>query len=67
MVEKNIIQEFRLKNIHDTINYLIEEINRNKLISNNTKRFVQLYITLNTFLFSVVQLPDVFRYLLFLP
>ena len=29
MAEKNINQEFRLKNIDETRNYLIEEINRN--------------------------------------
>ena len=33
MSEENISQEFRLKNIGETRNYLIEEINRNKLIS----------------------------------
>ena len=29
MAEKNINQEFRLKNINERINYSIEEINRN--------------------------------------
>ena len=29
MIEENISQEFRLKNIDETRNYLIEEINRN--------------------------------------
>ena len=29
MVEENISQEFRLKNIDEKKNYLIEEINRN--------------------------------------
>ena len=33
MVEENISQEFRLKNIDETRNYLIEEINQNELIS----------------------------------
>ena len=31
MVEENISQEFRLKNIDETRNYLIEEINRKDL------------------------------------
>ena len=31
MAEKNICQEFRLKNIDETRNYLIEEINRDEL------------------------------------
>ena len=33
MEEENISQEFKLKNIDETGNYLIEEINRNELIS----------------------------------
>ena len=37
MAEENIGQEFRLKNIDETRNYLIEEINRNELISEKDK------------------------------
>ena len=33
MSEENISQEFRLKNIDETKNYFIEEINQNELIS----------------------------------
>ena len=33
MAEKNISQEFRLKNIDETRNYFVEEIERNELIS----------------------------------
>ena len=33
MAEENISQEFRLKNIDETRNYLIEEIYRNELMS----------------------------------
>ena len=33
MVEGNIIQVFRLKNIDETKNYSIEEMNRNALMS----------------------------------
>ena len=33
MIEGNISQEFRLKNIDEKGNYLIEEINRNELMS----------------------------------
>ena len=43
MVEENMNQEFRLKNIDETINYLIEEINLNELIS---KKHVKVYIIL---------------------
>ena len=38
MVEENINQEFRLKNINETRNYLIEEMNPNKLISKKHKK-----------------------------
>ena len=33
MSEENISPEVRLKNIYETRNYLIEEINQNELIS----------------------------------
>ena len=36
--EENISQEFRLKNIDETRNYLIEEINRNELMSKKHKK-----------------------------
>ena len=36
--EKNISQEFKLKNIDETRNYLIEEINRNELMSKKHKK-----------------------------
>ena len=42
MVEENISQEFRLKNIDETRNYLIKEINRNELMSKKRKKLVQL-------------------------
>ena len=38
MIEENISQEFRMKNIDETRNYLIEEINRNELISKKHKK-----------------------------
>ena len=37
MAEENISQEFRLENITETRNYLIEKINRNQLISKKHK------------------------------
>ena len=42
MAEENISQEFRLKNIDKTKNFLTEEINRNEMMIKTTKRFVQL-------------------------
>ena len=38
MAEENISQEFRLKNFDETRNYLIEEINRNELMSKKHKK-----------------------------
>ena len=38
MVQGNISQEFRLKNIDETKNWLIEEINRNELMSKKHKK-----------------------------
>ena len=38
MAEENISQEFRLKNIDVTRNYLIEEINQNELINKKHKK-----------------------------
>ena len=39
MAQENISQEFRVKNIDNTRNFLIEEINRNELMSKNLKKF----------------------------
>ena len=44
MAEENISQEFRLKNIDTTRNYLVEEINWNKLMS---KKHKKVWATLN--------------------
>ena len=38
MVEENISQEFRLKNIDETINYLIEEIKQKQLMIKKHKK-----------------------------
>ena len=38
MAEENISQEFRLRNKDETRNYLIEEINRNQLMSKKGKK-----------------------------
>ena len=38
MVEKNISQEFRLKNIDETRNYFLEEINQNELLSKKAQK-----------------------------
>ena len=51
MNEDNVSQEFRLKNINETRNYFIEEINQNELMSKNHKKFVGFETKLNTYLF----------------
>ena len=38
MAEENISQDFILKNIEETRNYLIEEVNRNELMSKTYKK-----------------------------
>ena len=38
MTEENISQEFRLKNIDERGNYLIEEINKNEVMSKTYKK-----------------------------
>ena len=35
MSEENLSQEFRLNNVDETRNYLIQEINRNQLMRKN--------------------------------
>ena len=42
MVKENISQEFRLKNIDETRNNFLEEIEKNQLIVESKKRFAQL-------------------------
>ena len=44
MAEENICQEFRLRNIDETRNYLNEEINRKELMCNKHKK---VCLTLN--------------------
>ena len=38
MVEENVSQEFKLKNIDETKNYCLEEIEQNELISRKHKK-----------------------------
>ena len=49
MADENISQEFRLKNIDERKNYLIEEINQNELMSKNKRKVctTRLYWTLS--------------------
>ena len=56
MSEENMSQDFRLKNIDDTRNYLIEEINRNELMSKGHKKFCAIlnYIEYSLILASAI-------------
>ena len=52
MGEEIASQEFGLKDIDETRNYLVEELDKNELMKyRNTERFVRPLIILNTFLF----------------
>ena len=48
--EENLSREFRLKNIDETRNYLIEEINRNELMSKKHKKICTTVIYFEHFL-----------------
>ena len=64
MPEGNMSQEFRLKCIYETRNYLIEEINRNELTNKKQKKVYRTQIIFNTVLFQL--LLDVFQFPLLL-
>ena len=54
MVEENISQEFRFKNIDETRNYFLEEIKQNELMSKKHKKGLyssKLYSTTYYFTF----------------
>ena len=63
MSEENICQEVRLKNIDETRNYLIEEINQNELMNKKNKKVCRvlnyiehLLVLISTFA-SLVGIP----------
>ena len=45
MVEENIIQEFRLKNIGETKNYFIKKISQNELMSKKHTLSILIFAT----------------------
>ena len=54
MVEENISQEFRLKNVDETRNYFLEAIKQNELMSKKDKKVctsLNLYRKLSSFSF----------------
>ena len=64
MPEDNINQEFRLKNMDETRNYLIEEINQNELISRKYKKVYRVLNYIDDLL--LLQLLDAFPLLILL-
>ena len=50
MVEKNVSQEFRLKNIDETRNYFVEEIKQNELTSKKLRKFCRTLNYIEQFL-----------------
>ena len=50
MTEENISQQFRLKNIDETRNHLIDEINWNELISKKRKKICKFLNCIEHFL-----------------
>ena len=51
MVEENISQEFRLKNIDETKSYFLEEIQQNELMSKKHKKVCTTLNYIEYFLF----------------
>ena len=66
MPQENIMQDFRLKEIDEIRNYLIEEISQNELMCKKQKKVFRFWIILNTHLLQFLQLLDVFPFLLLL-
>ena len=66
MAEDILSQEFELKNTEETRDYLIEEINQNELMNKKHKKVGLYGVIFNTYLFSLLRLLDVFRFLLLL-
>ena len=56
MAKENISQEFRLKNVDEARNYLIEEINRNELM---IKKHKKVCTTLNSIKLSLILISPI--------
>ena len=65
MTEENISQEFRLRSIDETRNYLIEEINRNELMSKKQKKvcatenYMEHFLTLGS---AIIESVSIFSF-----
>ena len=67
MSEENITQEFRLKNIYETRNYFIEEINQNEWMTKNYINVCRVldYIEHSFILISRVSITSLLLWLAF--
>ena len=63
MVEENISQEFRLKNIDEARNYFLEEIKQYELMSEKRKN---IYTTLNYITHFLILASTISRWIYFL-
>ena len=66
MPEKSINQEFGLKKIDEIRNYLIEEINRNELISKKHKKVCRVFNYIDHSLIVISTMTGCFSILLLL-
>ena len=72
MVEENISQEFRLKNIDETRNYFLEEMKQNELMSRKHKKvcatlnYIEHFLILASVSLAVFQFPFLLLWLTFL-
>ena len=66
MVEEKISQEFRLKNLNETRNYFLQEIERNELISRKHKKAGTTLNYIEQFLILVPTITIMFQFLLLL-
>ena len=57
MTEKNISQEFRLKNIYETKNYFVEERDQNKLLSKKPHKICMIFNYIERFLIIASVVP----------
>ena len=57
MTEKNISQEFRLKNIYETNNYLVKERDQNKLLSKKPNKVCMILNYIERFLIVASVVP----------
>ena len=60
-------QEFKMKNIDETRNNLLEEIKQNELMSKKYKKVCTTLNYIEHFLILALQLLDVFQFLILLP